>query len=257
MRPNNYYEQPVTEAMRICLRLEHLFRQLNKYRNEPTPADSHLAMTALLKSLEVIDRPDLKGKLTQTLTQQAIALSQLQHSPHVDHIKLSQLLTHVDQLVNHLHHSPGKIGESLRRNPFLNQIRLHLLNPAGPSPFTTPAYFLWLEQPSEIRLEDLKFWANDLDQLNSAVTTILRITRDSTNTQEATAHSGLYQQSLDPNLPCQLVRISISNENCIYPEISVGKHRLVIRLLQLNAKDTTPNPNLQHDVDFQLGICRV
>ncbi|WP_280123488.1 cell division protein ZapD [Coxiella endosymbiont of Ornithodoros amblus] len=66
------YEQPLNEPMRICLRLEHLFRQLHEHISEPALAASHLAMLALLKALNVIDRPDLKTKLTQTLTQQII-----------------------------------------------------------------------------------------------------------------------------------------------------------------------------------------
>src|SRR3990167_4957748 len=119
MRPQSItYEQPLNETMRICLRLEHLFQQLDEHRHQSNVIDSQLAITALLKALTVIDRPDLKPKFTQALTQQSMALSQLERSPHVDREKLLQLMQHVNQLINQLHHSPGKIGESLRSNPF-------------------------------------------------------------------------------------------------------------------------------------------
>ena len=251
------YEQPLNEAMRICLRLESLFQQLNEYRHQPSVSSSQIALTALLKALNVIDRPDLRPKLTQTLTQQSIALSQLERSPHVDHKKLSDLLQHVNQLIDQLHHSPGKIGESLRNNPFLNQIRLHLLNPSGPCNFTTPAYSLWLEQSSEMRIVNLQQWASVFDQLNNIVTTLLRITRDSATAQKAITQNGLYQQSLDPNASCQLIRLTLPVSDRIDPEISVGKHRLVIRLWELDTQQDNPNQNISKDVAFDLSICRM
>ena len=49
------YEQLLNEPIRICLRVEHLFRQLREHIREPAPAASHLAMLALLRALR--DRP--------------------------------------------------------------------------------------------------------------------------------------------------------------------------------------------------------
>jgi cell division protein ZapD len=251
------YEQPLNEPIRICLRLEHLFQQLHDHLKKSTTADSHLAMIALLKTLNVIDRPDLKPKLTQTLTQQATALAQLEHSPQVDANKLRDLLARLDKLIEHLHQTHGKIGEDLRQNLFLNQIRLHLHNPAGPCNFNTPGYSLWLHQAPEKRISDLQRWTSAFDQLQSVVSTILFITRDCASSQQTTAQQGLYQQTLDANLPCQLIRVKVPTTTHLYPEISAGIHRLVIRFLPLDTQRASPIPPTAENVNFVLSCCRV
>ncbi len=61
------FEQPLNEQMRICLRLEQLFKQLKESMSQSSISASKIALTALLKIISVVDRPDLKSKLTQTM----------------------------------------------------------------------------------------------------------------------------------------------------------------------------------------------
>lgn len=251
------YEQPLNEPIRICLRLEHLFQELYNHLGKISQTDSHLAVVALLKTLNVIDRPDLKSKLTQTLTQQATTLAQLEHSPQVDASKLQELLKHLDQLINQLHHLRGRMGDNLRQNLFLNQIRLHLHNPAGLCNFNVPSYSLWLHQTPEKRAKDLKQWSSEFELLRQVTDTILRITRDSASTQSAIADQGLYQQTLDADLPCQLIRIKMETAANFYPEVSAGKHRLVIRFLPLDTERESQLPPPVGNVSFMLSCCRV
>ena len=251
------YEQPLNEPIRICLRLEHLFQEMQTHLKQHTTVDSHLAMTAILKMLNAIDRPDLKPKLTQTLTQQVTTLAQLTHSPQVDNNKLQELLKRLDRLIDQLHQSRGKIGENLRQNLFLNQIRLHLHNPVGPTNFNTPGYNLWLHQAPEKRLTDLQRWASEFNQLQEIISTILMITRDSATSQQSIAQQGLYQQTLDANLPCQLIRIQMPNHIPLFPEISAGIHRLVIRFVPLDTQRETPLTQTSENVNFLLSCCRV
>ncbi|WP_259431008.1 cell division protein ZapD [Coxiella burnetii] len=251
------YEQPLNEPMRICLRLEHLFRQLHEHIREPAPAASHLAMLALLKALNVIDRPDLKTKLTQTLTQQTSTLLQLKHSPEVDNHKLQGLLDTLDRYVTHLHQTTRKIVEPLRENAFLTQIRSHLYNPAGPCNFTTPAYALWLQQPSENRINDLQNWAKEFEPLINIVNAILQIIRESTSPQNIVASQGFYQQMLNATSPCQLIQLTLPIEKNIYPEICAGKHRLVIRFLPLDVNNNENTKQIAEEISFKLNCCRI
>lgn len=251
------YEQPLNEHIRLCLRLEHLFKQLQEHITTPTVSASQTAMTALLKILNVADRPDLKSKLAQSLTQQASILAQLERSEQVDHEKLQEILHQLDQASDQLHQLQGKIGDSLRNNHFLNQIRLHLSHPAGPCGFSTPAYALWLEKPDEKRINDLLTWVKELRQLDTITRLILRLSRESAPTKNVIGNQGFYQQSLDTQYPCQMVRVTVPLSRNSYPEISVGKHRLVIRFLSLHS-DTPGQPQqLQDDITFDLSCCRV
>ena len=158
----------------------------------------------------MIDRPDLKTKLTQTLAQQTSTLLQLKHSPEVDNHKLQGLLDTLDRYVAHLHQTTRKIGEPLRENAFLTQIRSHLYNLAGPCNFTTPDYALWLQQPSENRINDLQNWAKEFELLINIVSAILQIIRESTSPQNIVARQVFYQQMLNATSPCQLIQLTLA-----------------------------------------------
>ena len=253
------YEHPLNELIQICLGLEHLFRQLHTHLNAPTSEGSHLAMLALLKALSVIDRPDLKSKLTQTLAQQASTLAQLKHLSQIDEHKLQKLLTTLDQHINQLHQTPGKIAENLRKNTFLNQIRAHLHNPADPCNFTTPAYALWLKQLSENRVTDLQNWAGEFKSLSLIINTILQVTRESTFPQNIITNEGFYQRTLNANSPCQLIQLTLPIKKNLYPEISAGKHRLVIRFLSLlNVKGNGSSAkSVSENISFMLNCCKI
>src|SRR3990167_10638131 len=95
------YELPLNDAIRICLRLENLFRQFKKTVTSTTELSTKNAMNALLKILEVTDRPDIKSKLSQILTQYTNALVQLNRSAQVDTIRLQKTLKRLNEQTNY------------------------------------------------------------------------------------------------------------------------------------------------------------
>ena len=125
------YEMPLNDAVRICLRLENLFHQFAKTAGCTSTLASKNAMNSLLKMLEVTDRPDIKSKLSQTLTQYTNAFSQLSRSPKIDATRLQKTLKKLETLNHYLHTTHERIGEVLRQNDFLTQIRSNLANPPG------------------------------------------------------------------------------------------------------------------------------
>jgi cell division protein ZapD len=67
------------------------------------------------------------------------------------------------------------------------------------------------------------------------------------------APQGFYQQAMDANISFQLIRIWVALDERVYPEISVGKHRLSVRFYQL---DTFGRPaQTTHDISFQMAFC--
>lgn len=251
------FEQPLNDTMRICLRLEHLHQMIQDNINIPTASASRLTIQALLKTLNVIDRPDLKGKLTQTLHSISTSLGQLDRFPQVDIQKLQNILTKIDQLANRLHQQRSKIGDPLRANEFLNQIRIQLNNPAGICNYKSPSFALWLRQPHQQRTEELQAWYNELYELFTTTDMILQLTRDTATAQKITTHNGFHQQSLDSSLPCQLVRVELPNDSNVYPEISAGKHRLVIRFLKPDFANSGRPAQYEQPLEFELYCCRI
>ena len=85
------YEQPVSEHIRVCLRLELLFQQA-KYRLQAGSVwDSRAAIITLIDILNLLDRPDIKTKLTKELCRYLSVLSRLEKTSEVDHQKLSNI----------------------------------------------------------------------------------------------------------------------------------------------------------------------
>ncbi len=252
------FEQPLNEHTRLCMRLEALFNQLRDHLPKPIVASSKVALSTLLKILTVIERPDLKSKLTQMLTHQATTLAQLEQFQQVDTVRLKTILNQLDSLIDHLHKNRSKIGEGLRSNEFLNQIRLHLNNPGSICSYNIPAYALWLSHPSEKRIDDLGLWAAEFAQLRRIVDLSLTLTRQSATTQAAVCENGLYHQTLNPNLPCQLICVSLPvDELHYYPEISAGKHRVNIRFLKPHYRNSGRPTAVQEPVEFRLSFCRL
>src|SRR3990167_212803 len=251
------YEQPLNEQVRTCLRIEHLLQQFHFTESGNTQWHTRNAMAALLKILNILDRPDLKPKLTQALSQHATALSALETIPHVHKEKLNAVLNELDLTIDALHQFKGKFGEKLRQNEFLNHIRMHINNPAGACDYATPDYALWLKCPIETRNQQLKHWFSDLNLLVDVVNLHLRITRSSTPFQTLTAAHGFYHQSMDATSPALLLRIRMHHLLHCYPETSVGKHRIAIRFLQMKNFTRGESQQIDTDIQFDIACCKI
>jgi cell division protein ZapD len=247
------FEEPLNECMRICLRLEHLLDQATHYINGTSKHASRAALSGILEALNVLDRPDLKSKLAKALTQHANTLHQLKQKPHVDLQKLGKILHELEALSKDLYCPQDKTAQLLRGNSFLSNIRQHMANPGGACAFSTPAYHLWLQYPYLQRHEQLHEWFAEFGQIRKIINLLLKLTRGSTTPKRMIAQKGYYQQTLDSRLDYHLVCIHLPQSEKIYPEISVGKHRLNIRFMVLD----TSNRSLQSndDVAFELSCC--
>jgi cell division protein ZapD len=68
--------------------------------------------------------------------------------------------------------------------------------------------------------------------------------------------AGFYQQPVDPNAVCQLVRVILPSELSVFPEISGGKHRFTIRFLEQATTAGRPAQTDQ-DIQFELQCCNL
>lgn len=247
------FEQPLNEYVRVCLRLEQLLQKIKEHIHCETPWDCRIALETLLEMVNVIDRTDIKNKLTKTMRDQMRALSLLEQKPEVDREKLRSILDELNALIIRLCSTQDKMGQSLRINNFLNAIRQHLMLPGGVCDFNNPAYCLWLKRPREQRCIDLLNWFKEFEDLQAIIGLLLQLTRASANPQSVMAYQGFYQQSLDPSLSCQLIQIIVPVRAQVYPEVSVGKHRLSVRFINLDI-NTRPTQTIEV-TPFDLKIC--
>lgn len=245
------YEQPVNEHIRVCLRLELLFQQA-KYRLQAGSIwDSRAAITTLIDILNLLDRPDLKTKLTKELCRYLSVLSRLERTTEVDHQKLSTLLIELENVIDSLQATQGKIGQDLRDSDFLSIIRQHHANPGGISEFDSPAYSLWLKQSIQQHHQDLENWFKAFDTIQTAVQIVLKIVRNSASPENQIAKAGFYQSVTQT--ACQLIRVSLPHNSKLFPEISVGRHGICIRFFQLEIKERPKQ--ISQEIPFKLTSC--
>lgn len=251
------FEQPLNEYYRLCLRVEQLFNEIDDHINIPQCTSSQIALNAVAKIIDLINRPDIKSKISQLLTQQATTLSQLEQAPQVDKSRLKLTLEDMERLISSLHYSRQRIAERLLSNEFLSQLRLQMGNPGGVTVDKMPAYFAWLCRSADLRTADLKTWVAEFDELQQIVRLILKLSRESAQPQTISCEEGYYHQTLDPALPCQMLRLTLPLELGIYPEISVGKHRFNIRFLIPNYHDQGRPTQVKSTIQFDLSCCRL
>lgn len=247
------YEHPLNERVRTFLRLEFLFRQIKHFMSGSTTWDSRAVLSNVMDILTVFGRGDLKTELIKELERNAVNLGRLVDKPGIDQTQLKNILHWLSKLRGTLHEMDGQLGQELRDDEFLSAIRQRSSIPGGTCDFDLPLYHQWLHQAQERRQADLERWLGTLDAVRQAVELILKLIRNSAEPAEVVAPSGLYQHSLDPSLPFQLVRITLTGDSPHYAEVSGGKHRFAIRFME-------PQPNqrprqVSEDVTFRLTCC--
>lgn len=228
------YEQPLNEIMRVCLRLELLFQQIDRQYQDHSQLATRNVVGFILDVLNLLDRPDLKAKLAKEMSYLLANLMRYGNAPEIDVDKFSQITQQLDDYSRKLIESSGKIGHRLREIELLNTLRLNLSNPGGGCSFDLPLYHYWLQQPQEQRAALIENWLSDFNQIRSIVSLVLDLVRKNAKSEKKTAIHGFHQELLDPQLNLRMIRIRIDEGIPTYPEISVGRHFMSVRFYSPN-----------------------
>lgn len=247
------YEQPLNELIRVCLRIEQLFLQIDHQLVDTSILGTRMLVTSIINLLQLVDRPDLKAKLAKELSHQTAILSRLENTPEIDQSKLRSILNQLEELARCFIDSSKKIGQNLREIELLNNLRLHLASPGGGCSFDIPIYYYWLNQPAEQRQTLLKTWIAEFNNIRAASSLILQLIRESAKSNIKTAEHGFYQELLDPQINLRMIRVAIPIEIPAYPEISIGRHYLSVRFFTPSIQER-PTQYLQH-LQFWISHC--
>ena len=247
------YEQPLNERIRILLRLESLFENIEDTLYGPSPASSHATMERLQEILTLTDRSELKKDLMKELDRNHLTLSALKEHPGVNHEQLDGFLDKIKQLNSGLDAERSKPGQELRNSEFLKSFRQRSGVPGGLSDIDFPHYHFWLNLPSKERIASLSEWVGNFDTIREAVILVLDMIRRSATPTTVTSTKGFYQHSLDKDTPYQLIRVTLPMDSPYYVEISGGRHRFSARMMIPNMVDR-PTQAME-DISFQLTTC--
>ncbi|HQU14885.1 MAG: hypothetical protein B7Z66_01480 [Chromatiales bacterium 21-64-14] len=249
-----YYEHPLTERVRTFLRLEFLFKSTLHYLKGRTLWDSRAALQGMLEILSILGRNDLKAELLKELERHASNLAALRERPGVDRQRLAELLQKLTSLTESLYGSSAQFALELRENDFLASIRQRSAIPGGTCEFDMPGYHYWLQQEPDTRYCQLRGWFDVFEPLYQPITLILFLIRQSAEALPTRAERGFFQQNLDPNTPCLLMRVALPADARHFPEISGGRHRFTIRFWEQESPVARAIQTAR-DVDFGLACC--
>jgi len=247
------FEQPLTERVRIFLRLEFLFDEYAHFRADTSVAGLRTAVKTFLDILSVIGRADLRTDLMKDFAEQIAKFTQLRSRPQVDHVQLDRVLNDVRNAGAALQ----KLGSThpsqlLRENEFLFAVLNRSAIPGGTCAFDLPAYHRWLSRPHAATAIDMAAWSAQLQPFEQAIRLYLRLLRNSTQASDHVAESGIFLHTPQSTYP--LIRVLIPVAADVYPEISAGKHRISIRFMALDDVNQR-NAQAQAAIPFRLQLC--
>lgn len=250
------YEQPLNERTRIFLRLEHLFILLREHMNPDDEFGLRSFVSRLLAISDLILRSDVKTEIIKELERLNKVMLPMKGVQQVDQKQLQKLLDEIQSLLSTLKEPNLSLAQAIKDNEFLNSIKQRETMPAGNCNFDSPNYHHWLNKQASIHSNDIKLWYSSIEIIDEAINLILELLRNSATIETCNAEEGFFQRNIDSNLPFQLIRVQLEDSAESYPEISAGKHRINIRMMQQENTITRP---VQHkkDVKFKLYCCKI
>lgn len=249
------FEQPLNERVRTLLRLEHLFQKSDHFLAGQTTWDSRSALEALLETLSVLNRADLKKEYVKEMERHTANLSRLKEVRGVDTEQLERILHQLAVYSDQMLTSSGIFGQELRQNELLTSMRQRASIAGGTCDFDLPMLHYWLEQPAETRQHELKTWYQSLQSIRQSNELLISLIRKSAIPKEVQAENGFHQESLDSSTHYQLIRVSLSGDQALFPEVSAGRHRFTVRFME---PSITQRPQQAgRSIRFHLTLCAI
>ena len=247
------YEYPFNESIRTMLRLEHLFDRLGQLIPRDTAVDHHYALATIFEIVDVASRADLKSDLLKELESKKSTFISYRGNPAIAESALEATIGKIDHAFNGLNQLPGKAGHALTTNEWLMSIRSRISIPGGTCEFDLPAYHAWQKLDAARRRADLMQWIASLMPLAEALNVLLGLLRDSGVPHKVVATGGQYQQSLPAGRTYQLMRVRLTGNDALIPEISGHRLMASVRLMR---QDTDGRLKASAaDTTFELTLC--
>ncbi len=246
------FEFPLHERTRLFLRLENAFIRFRQLANIQERVTDHAALGVLFELLEIIAiRSDVKSELLQEIEKQRVALAQYQGVSGVDTGVLSQMLTDLDTAYSQLVNCTQRLGQVLRDNEWFSAIRARNGVPGGMCEFDLPNYHSWLNLSVQDRSSHLGNWLSSFGPLEACLLLSLRILRGGMPF-DVLAIKGQIQHDIRGKY-FQLMRVWVSPEYAVVPEISASRHVIWIRLMQ-QSTEFKSNP-AEYNIPLKIALC--
>lgn len=248
------YEHPLNERVRVLMRLEFIFKQIEQLLHDDSKLSTRHIILAIGELIGIVERGDLKSEILKELDRHIATMLNLQQTPGVDVECLQSILQQLQGVSAQIHALQGQIAAELKNDDFINGVIQRSGIPGGTCDFDMPGYHYWLEQPKEVRGQQINKWLSRFTIIKTACDLILDLIRGSSLPKPQQTESGIFQKSLDKDHPCQLVRIILPRDAAVFPETSGNKRHFTIRFMGEDP-ESGKNKQIAGAVDFKLTVC--
>jgi cell division protein ZapD len=251
------YEQPLNEKIRLFMRLEHMFERYDYYISEPSEINSQTARELLLELHEMSSRLDVKSAILKIIDHQTMVIKGYSGEDDELEEKKNSIIDILEEKTKELYSFHGQFGQHMKSHSFLNLVKQRLGISGGLNAFDAPLFNLWINQPSDMRTEQLDSWIKPYRKSHEAIKLVMDLIRKSAEKEECVAKDGFYQSTLRVGSQAknyQLLRVYLPNSISYYPEISAGRQRFSMRFVEVDDL-ATRGKQVRDDVVFSISIC--
>lgn len=232
--------------MRTWLRIEFLIQQLTVNLPIVDHAGALHFFRNVSELLDVFERGEVRTELLKELDRQQRKLQTWIGVPGVDQSRIEALIQQLKAAGSVLISAP-RIGQFLREDRLIALVRQRLSIPAAVAALiylhcTFGCIYL---RRSATTVET---WIASLNPLTQALTMVLDLIRQSAPFRKQTSLNGFYQ---DNGGDADLLRLNLSLDSQLYPQISGHKSRFAIRFMPLDSE----NGQVPERLDFELACC--
>ena len=238
------YEFPLNERVRKFLRIEEIFKTIDKQLSIRNRFDDYSCFNLYFHLMATASRTDLKAELIQEVEKQRSIVSKK--------IKTKKNILFQNQLRKvklGLEKSKLRTGFDFGGDKFLHELRTRAISPSGIVITDFPELQYWLE--SNNQKDRKKYFTSrvgEYSQIKAAIILLMQILRNNIDSNAMKSKNEAVQYKLDPLLKNDLVIISLPESAKCFPNISSNKYAVNIHFAR--SISITPFKLIK----FKLGI---
>jgi len=187
-----FYEHPLSERIRIFLRLEFFFSEVAYFIQSGRFWESQVSLQAFIEILNILDRNDIRSEVLKELERQSSSLGRLSQFENFAQERSQHLIFEISQQVKKLQRITGKLSPIIRASELLTNIRHRSAISGGTCGFDIPSYHYWLHLPEETKAQELLHWFEEFTPLRESILLTLKVIRESGKNLQKTSQGGLF-----------------------------------------------------------------
>lgn len=256
MQNNRLYEFPLNERMRVFLRLESCYAQIQHFLSQKTLWDNKASLLILIELIKILEKHDIKTEVAKELERCINTLNSLLNINDIDISTLQSTLNALNKHLTAVRIIDRKICSAARESDFLNSLRQRLVVSAHINGVEFPGLHYWLNSDVNNPAEQIYAWMAEIIPCLEAINFVLQLIRNSGDFRAHTANTGFFQKNFNSASNCQIIRLDLQDSHTYFPEISGNRHRVSIRFLKYENLQQRPTPIIS-DVFFKLSCCSI